>query len=171
MLRSQATKRRTHMKSIGMGAFVDQDRKLLAGVQKQLANQSFTVNDKPCTTQEVVDILQGRISKGLAAQAARSALQAAMKAFREERAQTAGFVSAFRAIVKGMFQNPEKLADFGLSSRKSTKKTLDTKVTAVAKTKATRVARGTKGPKEKAKIKGTAQHAVTPTVKPAPTAT
>jgi hypothetical protein len=54
------------MKSNGTGALVEQDRKLLAGVQKGLANQSFTINDKPCTAQDVVDILQGRISKGLA---------------------------------------------------------------------------------------------------------
>jgi hypothetical protein len=156
------------MKSNGTGALVEQDRKLLAGVQKGLANQSFTINDKPCTAQDVVDVLQSRISKGLAAEAARAALQTAVKALREERAQTAGFVGAFRAIVKGMYKSPETLAGFGLSPRKSTKKTLDTKVTAVAKTVATRKARGTKGPKAKAKIKGTAP-AVSPTTKPAPT--
>ncbi len=43
-------------------------------------------------------------------------------------------------------------------------------VTAVVKTKATRSARGTKGPKAKAKIKGAAP-AVNPTTKPAPTGT
>jgi hypothetical protein len=156
------------MKSSSTGALVEQDKKLLAGVQKGLTSQSFTVNDKPCTTQDVVNVLQGRISKGLAVEAARAALQTTVKALREERAQTAGFVSAFRAIVKGMFQSPETLADFGLSPRKSTKKTLDSKVTAVAKTVATRKARGTKGPKAKAKIKGPAP-AASPTTKPAPT--
>jgi hypothetical protein len=156
------------MKSNGTGALVEQDKKLLAGVQKDLASQSFTINDKPCTTQDVVDVLQGRISKGLAAEAAAAALQTARKALHEERAQTAGFVSAFRAIIKGMFKSPEKLADFGLSPRKATKKTLETKVAAVAKTVATRKARATKGPKAKAKIKGTAP-AATPTTKPAPT--
>jgi len=69
-----------------------------------------------------------------------------------------------------MFKNPDTLADFGLSPRKSTKKTLETKVTAVVKTKATRSARGTKGPKAKAKIKGAAP-AANPTTKPAPTGT
>jgi hypothetical protein len=158
------------MKSNGTGSLVEQDKKLLAGVQKDLASQSFTVNDKSCTAQDIVNVLQGRISKGLAAEAARAALQAAVKALREERVQTAGFVSAFRAIVKGMYKSPETLADFGLSPRKSTKKTLETKVTAVAKTVATRKARGTKGPKAKAKIKGTAP-AASPTTKPAPTTT
>jgi hypothetical protein len=156
------------MKSIGTGALVEQDKKLLAGVEKDLANQSFTVSDKTCTSQDVVNVLQGRISKAQAVEAARAALQAALKAHREERAQTAGFVSAFRAIVKGMYSSPDTLADFGLSPRKSTKRTLDTKVTAVAKIKATRTARGTKGPKAKAKIKGAAP-AANPTTKPAPT--
>jgi hypothetical protein len=158
------------MKSNGTGALIEQDRKLLAGVEKDLANQSFTINDKSCTSQDVVTVLQGRISKGLAVEVARAALQAAVKALREERTQTAGFVSAFRTIVKGMYKSPDTLADFGLSPRKSTKKTLDTKVTAVAKTKATRTARGTKGPKAKAKIKGAAP-AANPGAKPAPTTT
>lgn len=67
-----------------------------------------------------------------------------------------------------MYQSPQTLAGFGLSPRKSTKKTLDTKVTAVAKTVATRKARGTTGPKAKAKIKGAAP-AASPTTKPTPT--
>jgi hypothetical protein len=157
------------MKGNGIGALVDQDSKLIAGVQKRLSSQSFPVNDQPCTALQVVDTLQARISKALAVETARAALEAATKAFREERAQTAGFVSAFRSIVKGMFQSPDTLADFGLSPRKSTKKTLETKVAAVAKTKATRTARGTKGPKAKAKIKGAAP-AAAPAVTPAPKA-
>jgi hypothetical protein len=144
------------------GALVEQDKKLLAGVQKNLTNQTFTVNDTSCTTQDVITVLQGRISKGLAAQAAKTALEAARKAVRDERARTAVFVSAFRTIVTGMFKNPITLGDFGLKPRKSTKKTLGTKVVAVAKTTATRSARGTKGPKAKAKIKG-----VVPTTNPA----
>jgi hypothetical protein len=157
------------MQGNGIGALADQDSKLVAGVQKRLSGQSFTVNDQPCTAQQVVDTLQGRISKALAVETARAALQAATKAFREERAQTAGFVSAFRSIVRGMFQSPTALADFGLSPRKSTKKTLETKVTAVAKAKGTRTARGTRGPKAKAKIKGAAT-AAAPAVTPAPKA-
>ncbi len=95
------------MKSNGTAALVEQDRKLLAGVEKDLANQSFTINDKSCTAQDVVNVLQGRISKGLAVEAARAALQTAAKALREERTQSAGFVSAFRTIVKGMFRSRE----------------------------------------------------------------
>jgi hypothetical protein len=141
--------------SNGIGSLVAQDQSLLAGVQKDLANQNFTVNDKACTTQDVVNVLQARISKGLAVQAARAALKAAVKDNLDERSTTGGFVSAFRTIVKGMFQSPTTLADFGLQPRKSTKTTLKTKVTAVAKTAATRAARGTAGPKAKAKITGT----------------
>lgn len=152
-------------KSTGTGALVQRDQSMLAGVQKDLANQSFTVQDKPCTTQDVVNVLQGRISKGQAVIAARAALAAAVKAFLDERASTAGFVSAFRTIVRGMFNSPSTLADFGLEPRKSTKKTLGIKVTAAEKTAATRTARGTKGPKQKAKIKGTAPQAA-PATKP-----
>ncbi len=152
--------------SNGIGSLVAQDQSLLAGVQKNLANQNFTVNDKACTTQDVVNVLQARISKGLAVQAARAALKAAMKDNLDERSTTAGFVSAFRTIVKGMFQSPSTLGDFGLEPRKSTKKTLETKVTAVAKIAATRKARGTSGPKAKAKIKGSVPTESTSGVEP-----
>jgi hypothetical protein len=138
---------------------------MLAGVQKNLANQSFTVLDKPTTAQDVVNVLQTRIGKGLAVITARAALAAAIADFKSTRDDTNGFVSAFRAIVRGMFQNPTTLATFGLSPRKSTKKTLQTKVAAVAQTKATRSARHTTGPKAKGKIKGSVP-ATAPATKP-----
>jgi len=153
--------------SNGVENLVTQDQTLLGGVLKDLANKAFTVLDKACTTQDVVTVLQGRISKGLAVIAARAALAAAVQDYRAERAASGGFVSAFRTIVRGMFQNPVTLADFGLLPRKSTKKTLATKVAAVAKTAETRTARGTKGPKATAKIKGAAPAA--PAAKPGPT--
>src|SRR5437016_3186573 len=113
---------------------LDQDSHLIAGVQKHLMNQSFIVGDKPCTVQEVIDLLQSRVTTGLAAVSGKAAWQAAVKTDRDQRAQTGVFVRALRAIVQGMFHDPSTLADFGLSPRKSTKKSVETKATAIAKT-------------------------------------
>jgi len=160
----------TNTQGTSVEALVAADTNLLNGVQKDLANKKFTVNDKACTSQDVVTLLQGRISKANAVLAARAALASATKAMREDRAQNQPFVSAFRAIVKGMFTDPNTLADFGIPPRKAPKQTLATRVAAVAKTEETRAARGTKGKKQLAKIKGTAP-AAPPASKPAtPTA-
>jgi hypothetical protein len=133
---------------------LDLDSNMIAGVQKHLMNQSFIVGDKPCSAQDVVNVLQGRITRGQTAVSGKAEWRAAVKADRDERAATAVFVRAFRAIVQGMFHDPATLADFGLAPRKSTKKTVDTKATAIAKNKATRTARHTLGKKQKAKVKG-----------------
>ncbi len=133
---------------------LNQNQKMIEGVQGHLADKSFIVGDKSYAAKDVIAVYQGRVTTGQAVVTARAAWQAAVKADRDQRAQTAVFVGAFRAIVQGMYQDPGTLADFGLAPRKSTKKTVETKATAVAKTLATRKARGTMGKKEKSKIKG-----------------
>src|ERR1700722_20252935 len=140
--------------SISVDSVVAQDKSLLAGIDKALSKHTFIVNDQPCTAKEVVAVLQARIDEGLAVQAARAALQAASKRLVAKRTSTGAFVTSLRAIVKGMFQSPATLAEFGLQPRKSAKPTLETKVAAVEKIKATRIARGTLGPKATARIKG-----------------
>jgi hypothetical protein len=135
------------------------DQTMVTGIQKRLAGKSFTVNDKSYSTQDVVAVFQGRVTTGQAVVSSRAAWLAAVKADRDERSQTAAFASAFQNIVKGMFQDPSALADFGLTPRKSGKKTVEVKSTAVAKNLATRQARGTMGKKQKAKIKGSVTQA------------
>jgi hypothetical protein len=135
------------------------DQAMTAGIQKRLAGQSFTVSDKSYSTQDVVAVFQGRVTTGQAVSSSRAAWIAAVQADRAERSQTAAFVGAFQGILKGMFQDPSALADFGLTPRKSGKKTVEVKSTAVAKNLATRQARGTMGKKQKAKIKGSVTQA------------
>jgi hypothetical protein len=142
------------MSTVNRQITLGQDQKMIAGIQKNLANKSFTVSDKSYTTPEVVAVYQGRINTGQAVAAARAAWQAAVKANRAQSSQTASFSTPFQAIVKTMFQDPATLADFGLSPRKANGKTVQTKATAVAKNLATRKARGTMGKKQKASIKG-----------------
>jgi hypothetical protein len=66
------------------------------------------------------------------------------------------FIDAFVKIVRGSFGNqPDVLADFGLEPEKAaTPLTVEQKVAAAAKRKATRAARGTTGSKAKLAITG-----------------
>jgi hypothetical protein len=66
------------------------------------------------------------------------------------------FFIAFIAYVRSAFGNsPDVLADFGLSPKKArTPLTVEQKAAAAAKRKATRQARGTRGPKAKLSVTG-----------------
>lgn len=131
---------------------------MITGIQKFLAQiATLPVGGTNMTPASIVTVFQNRITIGQAAQTAEAARTAAVKADRDERTNTAAFVQAFRRIVVGMFQQaPDTLAVFGLTAPKARKTSVATKATAVAKNKATRVARGTVGPKKKLSIKGTA---------------
>jgi hypothetical protein len=81
------------------------------------------------------------------------------------------FMTAYVAFVKATFGNtPDVLADFGLVPKTApTPPTAETKVAAVAKRKATREARGTKGSVQKQSVKGNVTGVVvTPVTAPAP---
>jgi hypothetical protein len=152
------------MANIGKKGAFDGLNKLIAGIRKDLANQTFVIGKQTLSSQDVINILQGTVDSIGKALEAKTVLIAAEKSAADEQTRTKPFVRAFRAMVRGMFNDtPDLLSDFGLTPRRSPKKTLDVKVEAVAKNKATRKARGTKGKKELAKIKGTV-----PAVQPTP---
>ncbi len=133
------------------------DQKMIDGVQKNLSGQaSFTVGSQKLTPADIVKVFQDRLSTAKAADAAEAARTAAVKANRDKRAQTAPVVRALKRIVEGMFmQSPEVLAEFGLTAPKAGKATVAVKATAAIKNKATRVARSTRGSKQRKLITGT----------------
>ena len=132
------------------------DQKMIDGVQKFLTQfATLPVGGKNVTSADIVKVFQDRIGKAIAAQTAEAARTAAVKEDRDERTNTAAFVTTLRRIVQGMFQaNPDTLAVFGLKAPKARKTKVATKAGAIVKNKATRAARGTKGPKAKLAVKG-----------------
>lgn len=138
------------------GDRITADQAMITGLQKFLAQfATLPVAGKNMTLGDIVTVFQNRIATATAAQTAEAARTAAVKADRDERANTAGFVLAVRRIVLGMFAAaPDTLAVFGLKPPKAHKPKVTTKAAAVAKNKATRAARGTVGPKKKLAIKG-----------------
>jgi hypothetical protein len=133
------------------------DQAMINGTEKFLAQfATLPVGATNMAPADIIKVFQDRIASGKATQVAEAARAAAVKADRDLRAKTRAFEQAFRRIVLGMFlQAPDTLAVFGLKVPKTRKPKAVTVATAVAKNKATRVARGTVGPKKKLAIKGT----------------
>jgi hypothetical protein len=130
---------------------------MIDGTQQYFAQQaSLTIGGATYTPAQIVQIFTDRIASNKAAEAATAAKAAAIKADRDKRAAFASVVKAYRRMLEGMFSDsPDTLAAFGLAPIKVASKTVAVKSDAIAKSLATREARHTMGPKQKANIHGT----------------
>jgi hypothetical protein len=146
------------------------DQELIAGLTKhQPTLSSLVIGGTSFKTADLNGILQTRIDAATKAVTARATWQAAVKADIEERTKTKTFVSGLRQALQVAFAGSiEALADFGLKPRKARVTTPEQKAAAAAKAKATRIARHTMGPKQKAQVKGTVPQAA-PVTPPSPT--
>lgn len=135
------------------------NQKLLDGItQHQSALGTLLIAGTSFTPAQMISKLQEIITTANAVATSRAAFQAAVKADRSERSNTASFVSGVRQAILVAFQGQlQILADFGLTDRKHTPLTPAQKQEAAAKAKATRAARHTMGKKQKAGITGASQ--------------
>jgi hypothetical protein len=160
------------------------DQKMIDGLTKHSVTlSSLVIGGQSYTTAAVIGLLQGRIATGNAATNSHTVWQAAVQADRDQLAKTKPFVAGLRKALEAAYAGAiEQLADFGLKAPKPrTPLTPEQKAAAVKKAEATRAARHTMGPKQKAAIKGTvpatapetqpAAPAPTPPATPAATAT
>jgi hypothetical protein len=133
------------------------DQKMIDGLtQSQQTLPSFMIGNTSVKATDIITTLQGRIKTANTVDSTRATWQAAVKANREERAKSEPLISALRQTLLMMFSGSiETLAEYGLTPRKQpTPRTPEEKAVAAAKALATRKARNTMGPKQKAKIKG-----------------
>lgn len=157
------------------------DQQLIAGIQKDLTStKSIPLGATTYTPTTLAAFIQSRIDAVNEVITAKAAWQNAAKAYKALDAQANVVVHDLKQYVIGAFGTASpKLADFGFTPRKKAVLTPEQKVTAAAKRAATRVARGTKGPKAKLAIHGTvtstqpatpaaSPNPVTPAVTPAP---
>jgi hypothetical protein len=131
-------------------------KQLIAGAAKHLGSttqvmllgSSNTPADVATTLQSIVT-LRADVDASKASTKAKLALEAAsMPTLR-------AYKSAFVSYVMGAYGNsPDVLADFGIQLKRRASSTVDAKAGAVAKRKATRVARHTMGSQQKKAIKG-----------------
>jgi hypothetical protein len=132
------------------------DQAVIDGLNQFFAkNAKLTFGSESMLPAAISAVFQARIVSAKAALRAKAAATAAVAADRSERAQTAKFALTFRRFVQVTFANsPDTLAAFNLTAPKAGKATVATKAEAQVKGKATREARGTKGPKAKLEITG-----------------
>ena len=122
---------------------------LAAGALKHFpAGISMSVGGVTLTLTQIETELTGFASLRTGVDTARAALQAKLAAEEAQATVMTAFLDAFVKIVRGSFGNqPDVLADFGLEPEKArTPLTVEQKVAAAAKRKATRAARGTAPP-------------------------
>ena len=133
------------------------DKQFVTGINKRLTNvQSLAIAGASYTPAQLITLFQSQIDNADAVALAKAKYQDALKAYRDQAKQLVGIVSGFRGQIRNIFGDAsEPLSDFGMTPRKAKKPNLETKTAAVAKTKATRKARGTMGPKRRKSIKGT----------------
>ena len=140
-----------------------------AGLQNHLANQSFPVGATTFTVTSLVQLLGSLIAAIEAVNAAQVSASNAVANLKAVKANVSPVVSAVVRVVAAMFASDAAvLADFGLKARKARAPlTTEQKAAAKAKAEATRIARGTKGPKAKKAIKGNVTGVqITPIVAP-----
>ena len=151
-------KRITHASKQGLLA---RDQQLLTGFPKRLAGVSILVNGTTYTAASAVAMFQARVTVATAVVTTKAAYQAAVKAADAEEIATAATVSGLvEAIYVAFGDDPAALADLGLVPRKKASMTPAQHLAASAKAKATRAARHTMGPKQKAAITGASVPAV-----------
>jgi hypothetical protein len=132
------------------------DQRLIDGLTKHAALiTSLLIDGAAMSSKDLVGVLQARITASQLATTTRATWQAAVVAAAAEEAKTRGFVSGLRHVLLAAFGvQIDTLADFGLTPRKVRVLTPDQTMAAVAKAKATRLARHTLGKVQKSKITG-----------------
>jgi hypothetical protein len=148
----------------------DRCRLAVAGIDKHFASEpTIPVDGTSMTPADMKKALQSSIAAADSTQAARAAWTGASSKETALHDSTIALLSSLRSFVVLKFgsQNQATLADFGFTPRTRKAPTAETKAAAAEKSLATRAARHTMGPRQKAKVKGAA--AATPTTAPAAT--
>jgi hypothetical protein len=117
--------------------------------------------------------LQSRVASRATVPPAKASYQAVVQANHDELTKSQPLVSGARQAIALMFAGQvQVLADYGLKTRKvAAPRTPEQKAASVAKGKATRAARHTMGPVQKAQITGaTPQGTAAPVAAPSPAA-
>lgn len=117
----------------------------------QFGGESYKVSD-------LVDVLQAPAAASTATDRAKAAYTAAVASERAARLKARTTRAALQNYIVGIHgESNTLLAEFGFKVKKQPAKTVEVKAGAAEKMRATRKARGTMGPKQKAKVKGTVE--------------
>jgi hypothetical protein len=162
-------------KAHGNGTIVDLAGQLIAGTNKHLASATqIMLAGGSFTPAQVTAQLQALVKLRADVDAARALTKAKLAVQKADMPALRVFMDAMVTFVNAAFGNaPDVLADFGLNPTKArTPLTVEAKVAAAAKSKATRLARHTMGTQQKKSVKGAVTGiVVTPVTAAQPVAT
>jgi hypothetical protein len=129
---------------------------LLHAVQTKLSGvDPFLLYRLTLSRDELVKRIQTRLDTAIATKTSRQAMHNAVAAEHAAQADFRPLRSALRSYVASIYgANAPELQEFGFVQNRRPAKTVASKAAAIAKGKATRVARATKGRKQKAAVKG-----------------
>jgi hypothetical protein len=134
------------------------DQALIDGFTKHQGTlpSSLTVAGAPVLVTSILSTLQARIASRATVPPAKASYQAVVQANLDELTKSQSVVSGARQVIALMFAGQvQTLADYGLKPRKvPAPRTHAQKAASAAKAAATRAARHTMGPVQKAKITG-----------------
>ena len=139
---------------------------LLHGIQVKLPGvDPFLLYRLTLSRDELVKRVQTRLDTAIATKTSRQAMHNAVAAERAAQAEFKPIRSALRSYLVGVYgANAPELQEFGFVQNRRPAKTVASKASAIAKGKATRVARSTKGRKQKAAVKGAPAASTAPAV-------
>jgi hypothetical protein len=150
----------------------NQLRQLMAGIDKHFPNvTSVTLGGVDVPLTQLKALFQGDVDTSDASVQAKANLATVVQKERTTHVSIGRTLRLFKSYVVTHFGDTNDassvLSDFGLKPRTPATPTVATKAEAAEKRAATRVARHTMGPKQKAKIKGAAPQAEPATLPPA----
>jgi hypothetical protein len=130
---------------------------LVSAIEKYFQGQTLTLNSVQISVADATKILQSYAAGLTATLAAHSKWGDVLSSTRRQAPAATTLIQDLGDYVRAMYGNSNVvLGEFGMAPRKRAKATVATKQEAIAKSAATRVARHTAGPKQKAKIHGEA---------------
>jgi len=137
---------------------------LVAGITTELSDvTSVTLRGVVYTKDALIAKFQGRIDASEKTKTARTALHALVAIEQGVDQAVAPLRMDFKQFLNSRYgKNSPELQKFGYLQAKKPQRTVVAKATAVSSNQATRVARGTKGKKQKSKITGKSQAAAAP---------
>ena len=132
------------------------DGQVIVGIKKDLQNiPQLPLGGEMYTPTSVIAFLQSRIDAANEVAIARAKLAAVIATYKALNAKGTGIVTGLKQYVMNAFgKTSPLLADFGFEPPKVTVLTPEQKAAAAAKRTATRLARGTVGPKKKLAVTG-----------------
>ncbi len=144
-------------------------RQAMSGLKKHFGSApTLLIEGKAMKPDDVIAQLQGAIDAIDASIAAEAAFHAQVDAQRAAIATARVLVRGLKGTVRTQLGTSLAVqTDFGFVEKTPKVLTPEEKAAAVAKGKATRAARGTKGPRQKAKIKGSVAAGAASATKPA----